>query len=536
MEYEPHRYSHGPSLGIHTIQPSTHYYLHARNAPLAMSHASRVDPRGLGGPIGGQRSRGNMGLDEGTTESGQTRRRIAVACARCRKRKIRCSGDPGNGTGCQNCRSSGIDLNQCQFHRVGSQNAADVITNLNVAQGLASMANSNNMIPIYNAVSSAIYPRALPAGHYPHINTKSVFPQAWTIPYPEETSPVEAYGLDSSNAYLPNQNTVPNLYGDSYRWNHANQKVLYSGSNPYLEQEASVHSSYTPACLPYPSASNIRATVKTESLSPLSMTSLQSTLPITLPERPHPRQVQISESAAPQRQLPMPQPNPASTSRNAVDQLQDQRLRPAPVVNGSSHSATGAYTPKASMVWNVDGARSDVQGAASGETTSTELSEQLSPPKDYTSSASAAEGAMGYVPVTTSVHNETSSATSTPQQQISFSAAPLFESMVAPTPSATYSNFRNYTLPTSSSTDALAMLARQPSQTSFYSFSTDNDAKRNSLSDASSEATLVSGQRYAPLGLPQPQNAGNMNGLRRNSFETRVPIHHVSMSNLNRSY
>ncbi|KAL1963215.1 hypothetical protein VTN77DRAFT_8540 [Rasamsonia byssochlamydoides] len=46
------------------------------------------------------------------------RRRIQVACGRCRKRKIKCSGDSGDGQGCSNCRSSGTP--NCQFLRVNS--------------------------------------------------------------------------------------------------------------------------------------------------------------------------------------------------------------------------------------------------------------------------------------------------------------------------------------------------------------------------------------------------------------------------------
>ncbi|KAJ5935727.1 hypothetical protein N7466_005274 [Penicillium verhagenii] len=44
------------------------------------------------------------------------RRRVPVACRRCRKRKIKCSGDAGgDGQGCSNCRSAGA--NDCQFFR-----------------------------------------------------------------------------------------------------------------------------------------------------------------------------------------------------------------------------------------------------------------------------------------------------------------------------------------------------------------------------------------------------------------------------------
>ncbi|KAI2775978.1 hypothetical protein F4815DRAFT_496350 [Daldinia loculata] len=52
------------------------------------------------------------------SESSQPRKRIAVACGRCRKRKIRCSGDPGNGLPCSNCKNAGHE--PCLFLRVSS--------------------------------------------------------------------------------------------------------------------------------------------------------------------------------------------------------------------------------------------------------------------------------------------------------------------------------------------------------------------------------------------------------------------------------
>ncbi|KLO80824.1 hypothetical protein CEK26_012828 [Fusarium fujikuroi] len=52
------------------------------------------------------------------------RKRIAVACGRCRKRKIRCSGDAGNGESCTNCKNAGHE--PCQFLRVASHEASIV--------------------------------------------------------------------------------------------------------------------------------------------------------------------------------------------------------------------------------------------------------------------------------------------------------------------------------------------------------------------------------------------------------------------------
>ncbi|KAG5953488.1 hypothetical protein E4U53_005379 [Claviceps sorghi] len=57
-------------------------------------------------------------------ETGSQRKRIAVACGRCRQRKIRCSGDNGTGEACTNCKSAGAD--PCQFLRVSSQEVQGV--------------------------------------------------------------------------------------------------------------------------------------------------------------------------------------------------------------------------------------------------------------------------------------------------------------------------------------------------------------------------------------------------------------------------
>ncbi|KAL2808952.1 hypothetical protein BJX63DRAFT_14426 [Aspergillus granulosus] len=62
---------------------------------------------------------------------GPTRRRIQVACVRCRKRKIKCSGDGGDGQGCSNCRSAGNT--PCQFLRVNSFNSSIMPTKVHSA-------------------------------------------------------------------------------------------------------------------------------------------------------------------------------------------------------------------------------------------------------------------------------------------------------------------------------------------------------------------------------------------------------------------
>ncbi|EFR02884.1 hypothetical protein MGYG_05885 [Nannizzia gypsea CBS 118893] len=55
---------------------------------------------------------------EGKTNGTGQRRRTQVACSRCRRRKIKCSGDLGNNQACSNCKSSGTTT--CLFLRVNS--------------------------------------------------------------------------------------------------------------------------------------------------------------------------------------------------------------------------------------------------------------------------------------------------------------------------------------------------------------------------------------------------------------------------------
>jgi hypothetical protein len=76
--------------------------------------------------VGIARSSGrpNAQSDDPPLESGPARRRISVACNRCRKRKIRCSGDPGNGKGCTICREAGMEASSCRFSRIGSDMSA----------------------------------------------------------------------------------------------------------------------------------------------------------------------------------------------------------------------------------------------------------------------------------------------------------------------------------------------------------------------------------------------------------------------------
>ncbi|KAF1347595.1 hypothetical protein BDV97DRAFT_370508 [Delphinella strobiligena] len=59
-------------------------------------------------------------------ENSSARKRTQLACGRCRKRKIKCSGNPAPAIGCLACRSAGADLSQCTFERVGTTHRYNV--------------------------------------------------------------------------------------------------------------------------------------------------------------------------------------------------------------------------------------------------------------------------------------------------------------------------------------------------------------------------------------------------------------------------
>ncbi|KAF4339501.1 transcriptional regulatory [Fusarium beomiforme] len=91
-----------------------------RYGPNRMSIYSYPERRGAAYPIHPD-SRTTIMSDRDDDVAPQ-RKRIAVACGRCRKRKIRCSGDTGGGGPCTNCKNAGYE--PCQFLRVASQEAS----------------------------------------------------------------------------------------------------------------------------------------------------------------------------------------------------------------------------------------------------------------------------------------------------------------------------------------------------------------------------------------------------------------------------
>lgn len=372
-----------------------------------------------------------------------------------------------------------------------------------MVQNLTNMANANGMAPMYTNGGSLCH-RVTTAQQYPQIDTKSVYPTFWTVPPYEETSPVETYQIDQSPMYLPDPTPMSSttLCGSSpYRWSHPITRHPYRGPTTYTDQE------------PAYSTSGLQ-------MSPLSnMTSLQ----LSLPERPHIRQSSGSDCIATQRLLPVPQPSPAQNSRNAVDHLQNQRLR-------SSASATECKPSfaRSSLPWGTE-----VDGQAN-------ISEPT--PTDSTALGITSDGlphttdeTLSYLPTPNSESGNTSATSTASQMHLNFSNPSLLDAMNASAPSTTYSNFReSYRAPSSSSVS----MERQGSHSNMYSFDSDRAAKRSSLdNEPSSDYALVNGHTYKPLGQSQSHSSPGKNTMSRESCLNRhAPIHRASTSNLSNSF
>jgi hypothetical protein len=393
--------------------------------------------------------------------------------------------------------------------------------NINMAHSLSGMASSHNMMSVYPAGgNNALYPRTMSAQQYPQLDTKSVYPSGWTVPFAEDTSPVDTYSLDQPSAYLPSPApmTTNHMYGHSCRWTHSNAKQLQPAA-AFFDSD----SSYTTHGLPYTHA-NGRLNTASDAISPLN-TGISS-LNLSLPERPHPRQHHPLESGVPQRQLPMPQPSPAQNSRNIVDQLQHDRLRSTQAIGASTLDSRGSFA-KPLLPWNAD---ADHQINVTETTSGDNVAQVMAP----THLSNDSEGVMGYLPTTTPMTDDASATSTASQLQLNFSTAGLLDPINVSAPANTYSYLRE----SRSTGSPSSQMTRQSSQTNLYSYNTDNNSKRNSFGgESSNESTLVSGHRYTPLSHSQSQTSPSSHNMHRESCQSRnAQLHRASMSNLNGTY
>lgn len=393
---------------------------------------------------------------------------------------------------------------------------ARTVASINYQHRLPLSNSPSTSIPLYAADGGPVHHRSISTAQYtPQIDTKAaVYPQTWTIPCSEDTSPVDSYSVDQSAAYMSAPNSMSHMYDQGYRRMNASARATWPVSYVGYENVAA----YTGNNLPFIQTSNLRATATTESLSPLNMTSIQSALPMALPERPHPDLM-----ARPR--LPKPEPSSFQSSRSTVDQLQDQRLRSVHIMTGSGTGMNGACT-KSQLNWGPDTSGSDLHSASCSEVSPVEAS-----PHPVLASPIKLDTSLEYDPALTATSDEVAAASDQPQ--LNFHSATILEQAPLPTSTPAYSNFRNYTLPTSSSSDSLSLLARQSSQSNIYNYTPDTIVKRESVSDASLQAPLGNGQRFDPISQSSQPEPGSSIGNRRIPNQ---PVHRQSMPTLTRGF
>ncbi|KAL5117284.1 hypothetical protein ACEQ8H_004843 [Pleosporales sp. CAS-2024a] len=447
-------FDYGRRCTPHSDLSFPNYYCNSRSTPFGLSHSGRADPRGfhLSGVGGVSRGRGGPEGGENTFEHGPNRRRIAVACARCRKRKIRCSGDPGNGSGCMSCRQAGVEASSCQFHRVGSDAVHKVMDNFHIAQSLTGLASSNGLMSLYpTPVEESTY-RSGASQTYPTLDTKSMYPSNWTLPYSEDISSIESYGLEQPASYL----TTPDMQNHACRWTYPSSRP-YPQLNTYFD-----HDNYSNAANVPRTPNRGQEVMPSEPLSPMNMSSLS----LTLPSRQHPRRRHATEGVA--RQLPIPQPSPAQISRNALDNLQDQRLR----------SSQGGSAPflKPLQAWNPN---SDAL-ATPANSLSMENSGLV---------ASSTEGALNFL-ATAAVEGDAGLAGAVASAGMNFGSSSLLDAMTASAPNTKYSNFRETSRKSGS-------IIRHDSQTDMYSYKAENTSTPSQTSkEDADDHKLINGRRH----------------------------------------
>ncbi|KAJ4301064.1 hypothetical protein N0V90_003154 [Kalmusia sp. IMI 367209] len=359
---------------------------------------------------------------------------------------------------------------------VGSGEASSVI---DLHHSLNGYANSFTMMHACSAPTSPLRPRP---STYPGMGPKPIYPHSWAISFAEETSPVDMYGPEQHTAYLSSEGQMASN-GD-HRWSTDSKPA----HNTYIAHDPTVYDTYSLPCMEH----NVRTATSSEALS-------HSMRQLTLPERPHTRSG-VPPSQRPQ--LPIPHQSPAQTSRNVVDQLQDQRLRSAQAMSGSSLGSGGFVKPPPPLHGNTD-----VKVTVVADKSAT-LPEQVS----VSSTASTSEGLICPSTKAPTTVEELSLSNG---PQFHFSTSAIFDAVPAPTLQPTYSNFRE--------TRDKHLI----SPTSLYSISTNSNSRGL---PSENDSTLVSGQQYTPLSQcqNQPQHQSGLNGL-PNETLSRRHMRHINL-------
>lgn len=375
---------------------------------------------------------------------------------------------------------------------------------ITVAQNLTQLANSGQPFLLHGTTPCYTRPTS---SHMDHSPTKSIYSSGWTTPYSEETSPVENYFPNHHGSYTQNSGPVlgSNAYAMHDEWTYPTKQSNNLAAIPYYDQVVP----YIHNGLPM-SSSSTSSSHDSEPYSSMNMTSLQ----MSLPERPPPQQHSTDRSYQ-RHLLPIPQPSSHQSSRNVVDQLQHQRLRSAHGVGTSSMSANPIYS-KPLIPWVGDN-NSHVNPSCK------------EPAESALSSCTTSDDASTFPASTCSTDGLNNAATTMPLN-LNFSSSALLDTITAPSPHITYSNFRQKRTPCQPAQESTY---ENNSGFSMYTFETNKASRRKAKGDASPTSTLVSGHRYSPPALDiSPTPYANSKSKQEFYTDHKVPVQRSSLSKL----
>ncbi|CAK3764856.1 transcriptional regulatory [Lecanosticta acicola] len=454
---------------------------------------------------------------------GHSRRRIQVACSRCRRRKIKCTGDPGDGSGCSACRSAGADKNACTFIRVGSHQLPVPAVDMIPASTLPA---SNANVPAYGADATVgAYDTSLYQSQNQHrpslptLQTRTAYPEYDNY----NTSPLDEYTYASST--VPRQ-SVSSAYntGNFRPWTSGSVSAPVTSTSMYYEPGAAFSFGDLHAAGPFPSTPTGRLpSVTAEAFSSLNMASLHSSLPTQTVQ---------------ERRLPVPYTQSyQQSSFSTADVPQIRPLGSVPEQQPRVH-ISGIHS-RHGMPWSHDGAQERAV-SRSGSMNSISAAQYHGLPMATagaaTNSSLMTEPILGYQFGATS-SSPAVSPTSGPALSESFpntSSTSTMPGMLAPFSSlrASYSNYTgndDQQPPRPSS-------SREAASTSLYSYSSGVDKYESRQSPP--DETPTPQHRYAQLRHPQPQHAASLDELRRRASHDQraATAHRMSVSNLNARY
>ncbi|KAK8099678.1 uncharacterized protein PG998_012919 [Apiospora kogelbergensis] len=295
------------------------------------------------------------------------RKRIAVACGRCRKRKIRCSGDPGNGGPCSNCKNAGHE--PCLFLRVSStethlrDGSADYGYNVETARAYHARSSGGALSPLstYGAVMSAdAYRQNAYPGYATSGKAGGAYYSTWTGAggaYPDDGVSAADYGLGGYPGYpttLGQGDPVEQLY----RYNTSSSSSKAAAASVYVDPaEAAAASTYPYGSLVHRPAAAVNSS--SSELPNFSLSSMAASLPSSS-QNSH----SSSGGAAASERLPNPH-RTLSSSSSSLSAYRAADGLPAAAAAGGPGSPYASGKTAAAEGGGGGGAYSDFDSPAS---------------------------------------------------------------------------------------------------------------------------------------------------------------------------